>query len=351
MKDNFATHLRKASRKRLVGVGVFIMVLGSLVGIGAIARHSYGAEPLRDCTTNAIDRTADEKDCGALTPSEFVEDLHANKAGDMQAIYADSRMGGITTDDYDRFEKTAVMGMAHKNGDVTVDGETVLTDLESLGREKINDESKPVVIGDTTYWHSPASSSFVADQIPAMVMMDDKGEPEAAVLTACGNPIKAKKVQKVKEVKKVEFECKALKVMAVPGQPDTFSFTTEVELSDNVTVNRVVYDFGDGSPAVTEKDPNTPVVHHFATPGTFTAKVTVFFNVPDKKQIVEVPPTKCVAKITVTPPTVTPPVTPVTPPVLPKAGPSNLMGLFVGSSAAGTLMHRAFRTLRGRKYM
>jgi hypothetical protein len=335
--------LQLPSRKKLIAVGVSISLASTLAGVGLTVQHSSGAAPVRDCTPNSIDSTDTNGGCGAASPAEFVEDLHANKPGDLKDIYADPQMGGLTPADYDRFEKTAVMGIAHKNGEVTIDGKTVLTDLQSLGREKINEDSTSVQINGKTYWHSPASSSFVADEIPAMVMFDNKGEPEAAVLSACGNPIKAKKV------KKAEFECKALKVMAVPGQADTFDFTTEVETEGNVTVNKVVYDFGDGSPQVTEANPATPVRHHFATPGTFTAKVTVFFNVPDKKQIVEVPPTKCVAVITV-PPAVAPPTpTPVVPPVLPKAGPSDMLGLFVGTSAAGAAAHRAYRGWRSRK--
>jgi hypothetical protein len=334
------TRLHNIGKKKLVVAGVFIAVLASLTGIGVAVQHSSGAAPVRDCTPNAIDNTNTNGGCGAANSTELIEDLHANKPGDLKAIYADPRMGGITEGDYERFEQTAVMGVAYKTGEVKVDGETILTDLESLGREKINDDSKPVVIDGKTYYHSPASSSFVADQIPAMVMFDDKGEPEAAVLTACNNPIKGKPVQKAK------FDCKTLRVMAVPGEKDTFDFTTEVIETGNVTVNRVVYDFGDGSPLVTETDPNKPVRHHYNQTGTFTAKVTVFFNVPDKKQIVEVPPTKCVATITITPPPV---VVPPKPPQLPQAGPENVLGMFVGTSAAGAVAHRAYRNWRSRK--
>jgi hypothetical protein len=83
----------------------------------------------------------------------------------------------------------------------------------------------------------------------------------------------------------------------VKDKKDTYNFSTTLDPMKLATVNKVVYDFGDGSPLVTKTNPSELVPHTYK-PGTWTAKVTVHFNVPGGK-VVAVPPTKCVTKIVV----------------------------------------------------
>lgn len=287
--SNAITRFFRDNTKNLVVAGAFLAAFAGAVGLGlATKQYTSAASMPRDCDSNAV------LHCGATSPSEFITDVRSsnnNAQKDLQVIYADSRMGALSTGDYDRFKNSARMGKVYKNGTVIVDGQTVMTGANSLGREKFNSQRQAITIGGKTYYYSPTSASFASDSIDAMVMFDDKGVAETVILTSCGNPVWGTKV-------KPEYDCKTLNKKEVAK--DTYEFTTSVHVK-NASVNKVVYDFGDGTPAVTKTNPAEAVRHKYEKAGTFTTKVTVYFNLPGK-QVVAVPAVKCLTQITVTPP-------------------------------------------------
>jgi hypothetical protein len=166
--------------------------------------HAAGISGPRDCTTNSLNNKPLHGGCGAVTPTELIEDVRVNDPGDLQAIYADSRMGGLVSSKYERFASNARMGTAYKNGNIVVDGKTVMTNASSIGRHSFPGQTTPVKIGDRTYYMGANSATFQQPTIPVMVMFDDAGVAETAILTACGNPVIAKKV--IPEKKVIEKE-------------------------------------------------------------------------------------------------------------------------------------------------
>lgn len=285
--SNVFTRFVRRNSKKLVIVSAFAVAMVSAVGIGSATKQFGFAAS--DCDNNAILR------CGAQTPSEFIGDVRSNNGNtqsDLKTIYADGTVSGLSESEYDRFKNTAKMGVVYKDGRVVVDGQTVMEGANSMGRQSFgNPARKPISIGGKTYYYSSTQVSFASGttSIPVMVMFDDNGVAETVIMTACGNPVWGTK-------KTPEYDCKALNKKEVAK--DTYDFSTTVHVANNASVNKVVYDFGDGTPAVTKTNPAEVVRHKYEKAGTWTAKVTVHFNVPGGK-VVAVPPTKCVTKIVV----------------------------------------------------
>jgi PKD repeat protein len=73
--------------------------------------------------------------------------------------------------------------------------------------------------------------------------------------------------------------CQMLNDVPTAGQVNSFTFTSSAANMGNVMISRFVYDFGDGSPEVTETSGDTPVTHKYIKAGTFTATVTIFANI------------------------------------------------------------------------
>lgn len=283
---------RNISAKQLAVAAGFVAAMIVAVGLGLAAKQFSSASTIvRDCDDNAILR------CGAATPKEFIADVRAfnertqKRQPDLQKIYA-SKYANLPPSKYDRFEKTAKMGEVYRNGDVKVDGQTVLKNAKSMGRQKFNSQRLPIVIEGKTYYYSTTQHSFASGvtSIPVMVMFDSNGVAESIIMTSCGNPTWGDKVTP-------EYRCNALNSKEV-GK-NTYEFTTNAHAKNNATVKKVVYDFGDGSSAVTKTNPSDPVRHTYTKPGTHTAKVTIHFNLPGKQEKVVVPTEKCTKKITV----------------------------------------------------
>lgn len=193
-------------RRLIIIVGLTLALSTASIGpliLGGATVH--GAIP-RDCSTNSINNKPLNGGCGSASPEEFIADVRANDPSDLQTIYADARLGSLTADKYDRFAKTAKMGTAYKNGNLVVDGQTVMTDMRSIGRETFPGQEATIVIAGKTYYHSRNIDSFQQSSLPAIVMFDKNGEVEFAVIASCGNAIMGKKVkkEKKKEIEKKE---------------------------------------------------------------------------------------------------------------------------------------------------
>jgi hypothetical protein len=287
--SNVFTRFLQSNAKNLVIISAFLLAMAGAVGLGLAVNNNLRAASMpRDCDDNAIMR------CGATTPKEFIGDVNSSNGGaqkDLKAIYADNRVAGLTSGEYTRFANTAKMGKVFKNGDVYVDNQIVMSGANSMGRQKFNSQRKSIVIGGKTYYYSPTSASFRANSIDAMVMFDAKGVVETVILTACGNPVWGTK-------KTPEYGCKMLNKTTVSGKLNTYKFNTTLETLKLATVNRVEYDFGDGSAKVVKTNPSEYVEHAYTKAGNFTAKVTVYFNVPGR-QVVASTSAKCATQIEV----------------------------------------------------
>lgn len=264
--------IRRFTPKQLVVAGVFTVALAGVVAGGvAIKQHTQAASMPRECDSNAILR------CGAITPSEFIGDVRSDNGGtqkDLKTIYADSRVGDLGGEDYDRFKSTARMGKVYKNGDVIVDGQKVMTGANSLGREKFNSHRQPITIGGKTYYYSSTNASFAADSIDAMVMFDGDGTVETVILTSCGNPVWGTKV-------KSGATCEDLQQHKVSGKENTYKFTTNVSKYGHAKITKVEY-FIDGKLWRTETDPAKATPEYtFTKTSTVTVKVTI--ELPGKK--------------------------------------------------------------------
>lgn len=283
--SNVFTRFVRSNSKNLVIVSAFMVAMASAVGLGLATKQFGSAAGVRDSGTNPI---LNQGSTGCLTLSECVSDIKANKPGDVQTIY-DNR--GLSRSEYDRFAKTARLGKVYKDGRIVVDGQVVATGAWSMGRNTFPSQRDPLYINGKKYYKSPATSSFRSNSIDAFVMFNSQGTVEFAMLTACGNPAWGNNV-------KPEYGCKMLNKTAVKNKKDTYSFTTSLDPMKLATVNKVVYDFGDGTPVVTKTNPTEAVQHTYTKPGTFTAKVTVYFSIPGK-QVVASTSVKCTAKVVV----------------------------------------------------
>lgn len=150
----------------------------------------------RDCDDNAI------MHCGALTGGELAEKYSANASGDLPAIFDSYGLTG------DRFTGSShVGGYVTKSGEVYAGDKLVATGAHSLGRQDFG-SSSAVSIGGKTYYERSTSTSFVSDKITAHVFLDGNGKYIGAILTSCGNPVRANAVTTVEptEVKPVISE-------------------------------------------------------------------------------------------------------------------------------------------------
>jgi PKD repeat protein len=271
------------SKKTALIVAATVAVLG----LGTIGYNKVFAGPIRDCSANSIDYKNLNGGCGATSPKEFIKDVQDNNPNDLKAIYSDF---GLVSSDYSKFVSTARMGMAYKNGTIVVDGQTVATNAWSIGRDHFS-YSVPYKINGKTYYKS-ADTKVLLSNIPVMVLFNSKGEMQFAVMTACGNPAKGKNVTP-------KYSCDLLNKTAVKGMANTYDFSTKASASQNAKIDKVVYDFGDGSQPVSETSLSKTVRHTYTVAGTFTAKVTVYVSLPGK-QNVKVNSANCETKITVT---------------------------------------------------
>lgn len=240
------------------GVAALLFMLASLVVVPKVYAD--------DCGPNAIIY------CGFNSSAEFIKKVRTNNdhnGSDLQKIFSHFN---LTSGDYDRFVSTAKSGTVYKDGRVVVNGQTVTTSANSLGRTTLSGRhNKSMSIGSKTYYYGQTSRVFLSNSIPAKVMFDGDGEVEFIVLTDCGNPVWGKNITS-------NAKCNALKPQADPNTTGKYTFTTDASATGNAKITKYVYDFGDGNP-VTRTSGTTSVPFTFA-PGTHKVTVTVYATVP-----------------------------------------------------------------------
>lgn len=242
----------------LAGFGLLLLAV-----IGGAAPKAYASS---DCGPNAI------MSCGFSSSSNFISQVRANNDSngkDLPTIYDHF---GLSKSDYDRFASTAKSGTVYKDGRIVVNGQTVTTSANSLGRTTLDGRhNKSMSIGSKTYYYGQTSRVFLSNSIPAKVMFDENGEVEFAVLTDCGNPVWGKNVPS-------SATCNSLKAQADTSTPGKYNFTTDASKTGNAVITKYVYDFGDGN-LVTKTSGTTAVPYTF-TAGTHTVTVTVYATLP-----------------------------------------------------------------------
>src|SRR5215213_1061937 len=256
------TYLRHFGTSKLLLTSLFVLAIAGVLAVTSVT----GMTGVRaaNCSTNDI------INCGVSGVSDFVAKYHRNTTGDLPAVYAHY---GLSPSDVDRFERTAVNGIAYKNGEIRVNGKVVATGGFSVGRNhKPGDQPVNIQVGGQTktYWQGSNQTAFAGDSIPALVMMNGD-QFEFAVLTTCANAQQGHPTGKAPS-----FACNMLSVTPKTGTTNTFTFTASASVTGGAKIDHYVYEFGDGSQQTSTA---TSVSHTYARSGNFTAKVTVFVKV------------------------------------------------------------------------
>jgi hypothetical protein len=279
-------NMHRPNTKQLVCTGLFVLAFAGSVSMGIASRGFGGASVIRDTdSTNSIDGSGRNGGIGAADPAEFIKDVRDNDPNDLQTIYADARIGGLTPDKYDQFQREAVEGTLWRDGHITVNGQTVWTGVWTMGRTTLgNKQRTPIEIGGKTYYYSVPDISFAASRasLPVMVWFNQNGDVQMAVMNACGNGVGGgTKVHNT-------VTCKALKQSQPDAQhkPNTYQYTTDVAVTGNGNISRVVYHFTDDNSTVTKTgaDAGTQMVEHTYTKDA-DVTVTVYASVPGNHEI------------------------------------------------------------------
>jgi len=233
--------------------------------------------------------------CGASSPANFINKARANNPGDLQAIYTDY---GLVPSEYSKFASEAKQGTLYDDGRIVVNGTVVGRSTQNVGRTHDSNFNQKVVVKGNTYWGGPFGSTYHANTADVMVLFNDKGVMQFAIISSCGNP------QRFTPNKPV-YSCDNLRKAPVSGKENTYSFTTKASAAQGAEVVKAVYDFGDGD-SRTVSDLSQPVQHTFAKSSKI--RVTVYVRVPGGSTVTAVS-ADCVTEVTVkaTPPPPPPP--------------------------------------------
>lgn len=266
----------KMKKKFYASLAALVVVLSGILTFNIFNGESLAALP-RDCDSNSI------INCGAVNQGELTSKYKANATGDLPAIY---NHYGISSG---MIAAGAPMGEVHKDGRVTLNGETVATGASSIGRKNIFSGSTTMNIGGRTYYNTPNSRAFASESIAAYIFLDKNGEFIAAILTSCGNPVSAVKVPKKPAP---AYKCDGL--AATDISREEYRFTAAASASNGATISGYTFDFGDGK---TQTSTGKTISHTYDKPGEYTAKVTANVTVDGQAKTATGP--QCQVKVTV----------------------------------------------------
>jgi len=242
---------------------VFALALTTLVGLSAVVALPK-ASAAGDCSGNSV------MTCGYSTPADFINKVKANNDGhghgDLQAIY---RAFGLESNIYDRFASKARSGVLYRDGRIVVDGQEVGNSANTFGRYQSYHSGPGMLVQGGIYGNTPSRTfSPSLSSLPVDAMFDNDGTTWVVVLRDCGNPVTFNPVRS-------SGSCNAINKTAVPGKANTYSFTTSASVSGNAKIAKVIYNFGDGTPEVSESNPAAAVTHTFSNAKTTSYKVSV----------------------------------------------------------------------------
>jgi hypothetical protein len=268
-------------KKFYMSLAALAVVVSGIALFGFLNTNSEAAIP-RDCDNNAIIK------CGSETASELAKDYKANKS-ELSKIYSSY---GITESEVLSAGSKSKMGRVYKDGTVKVDGKVVATNAYSIGRENFG-SSKKITIGGKTYYERSTKTSFVTDSISAFVFFDANGDFKAAILTACGNPVRATKPV---------YTCENLTKTAVAGYRNRYQLVAKASAKNGANIDSYTFDMGDGTKK-TAATSNTSAnyTHQYTKPGNYTAKVTVKVKI-NNSYYKETTSKSCAVPVTVTAP-------------------------------------------------
>jgi hypothetical protein len=158
------------------------MVAGAFFGIVLLASLGYvrAADALiinspSDCDDYAVIH------CGVNSTADLQNKYHNAGVANIYSYF------DIGAKDINAMGDTAVSGVVHDNGNVTVKGKVVATDAITAARLFVKGSSKHTV-GGTTFYVRHVTSEFARQQVPAYIVM--KGDKFVyAILASCGNPV------------------------------------------------------------------------------------------------------------------------------------------------------------------
>ena len=262
--------IREITPKQMAVAGVFTLVLAGTVGLGVAVNNRLDAAVQRECDSNAILR------CGAADPNELVADARSSNngtQGDIQTIYSHF---SLTADEYDRFASTARQGEFRRNGEVWVDGEMVMRNTLSMGRHNYGG-SRSLRIGNVTYYQGTPEQRWAngVQSIPVMVMFNNDGTVETAIMNPCGNPADGEKVTS-------KLDCKALNKVEVAGKKNTYKFNTTIHKEGHAKVTKVEY-FIDGKLWTTKNTAEEMTDEYTFTKASSEVSVKVTYSLPGGK--------------------------------------------------------------------
>lgn len=359
-------------RKSLKKLQIASLLTVTMLGLSTMAFQPKVAAAVSfggpfDCNANSVIW------CGASGVKTIQNDYaHGDKHNSAKSIQTIYSQFGISQSDINNLGTTAVAGSVTKSGDVYVGKQLVATNALTAGRENISGSTKVTVNGVTFYERKP-SVSFLNNSLTAYVVMQN-GQFKFALLSACGNPVKATP----KPPTKGALAC--MQLLTTPGTVESngdqsYTFTAKATAT-NATISSYVFNLGTGHGTQTVKTTAGTASSSKQTyaPGTYAVSVTVsgvakniftsapspatctaHFTVKTPKQPTCTAPNgqvypkgsqNCVvcqynstlsanSSACVPPKTPTPPVTP-TATVLPNTGAGNVIGLFLGATVLGT---------------
>lgn len=166
---------------------LFNLILGGIAGLAVFANTAsataQSVSSARDFDSNAL--------CygGTLTVREL-RDCYNAKPG-VRVVF---RHFGIGEQDIATIGNQMVVGQVTKSGNVIVDGRIVAANAMTAGRQHMPG-STAVTRNGMTFYTRPTNVSFASSSLSAFVVMKN-GSFDYAVLTSCGNPVKANAIVK-----------------------------------------------------------------------------------------------------------------------------------------------------------
>ncbi len=288
-----ALHGGEIVKRFYASLAILTLVVSGVLLVNIMSGTSSAALR-RDCDNNSIIH------CGSVTGGELAQRYNENKPGDLPAVYQEY---GLNAQEVTHADSMAKLGEVHKDGKVTVGGETVATNAMSIGRQNIFSGSATKSIAGKTYYNTPPSSSFASASIVAYVFFDQNGQFKSAILTSCGNPVSGNPTPKPTpptpvppKPKPAKYVCDSLTVTTIDRTNFTFDTKYTVE---NATFKSIMYVVRDknGQEIARTATPNYTQTH----PGSFTVQAIVTVNVNGQDKIA---PGSCKQpfEVTMTPP-------------------------------------------------
>ena len=176
-------NLQQMVKKRILAVSMLAVAFLTVLGVGSYINRINAEAAGGDCSDNSIIR------CGIGNYNDLTAKYDQNATGDIRAIM-DHYWIKRTPEAGNR----VLEGIANNRGEVIADNRVVARNAASIGRTAIM-HSRSIQIAGRTYYETTHvdGKAFRAGtfQLPALVILDSKGNFKYAILKGCGNPIYA----------------------------------------------------------------------------------------------------------------------------------------------------------------